>query len=465
MTPLETIAEADRRWSRGGVSHDGKNLWPVLRIGLSARLEAEGFSSEDSGGGALKSLASSVRAALGCAPRLLAPRKWAAITDSLEAKPAADGALLLDRLLHPVAEKLGRSLRIVCEEGARPGCAKRYVYGPALPLEALKLLAEVLYRGWYLFRRIPFFAPSAAELATPENRRYLKRFLSYRAAWRLLFRAVRIERLIVNCYYGLGHQAAVAAAHDLGIWVDEVQHGLITPSHLSYNAGAPLDRYALPDRLLAFGGSALSANYLGGPEPIVLVGSWYLTSMGARGSSGDPDSQVGALRVRYDRVVVVSGQWSVQDELLAFLRAAAWLDAGIAYLYVPRSWNGLDASRFGGNLFLASDGSDVYRCMAECDVHATVYSTCALEALALGKPDVLIDLGGLAARYLGPVLTDGPYSRYVSDPAGLAAAAREAPTDPGEARRLGSRYFAPFDAERLGAVIKNPPEWRRSAWT
>ena len=428
---------------------------------MSARLEAEGFSSEDSGRGVLKSFAVSLRAVFSCAPRLLAPREWAAITDSFEAKPASDGTLFLDRLLHPVAKTLGSSLRIVCEEGARSGCSRRYVYGPALPLEALKLLAEILYLGWYRFRGIPFFASSAAELATPENRHYLKRFLSYRVAWRLLFRAMRIKRLIVNCYYGLGHQAAVAAAHDLGVWVDEVQHGLITPSHLSYNAGAPLDRYALPDRLLAFGENALSANYLGGPDSIVLVGSWYLTSMGALGSLEDSDSWAASLRVKYSRIVAVSGQWSVQDELINFLRTAASLDAGIAYLYIPRSWDGLDASQFEGNLFLAPEGSDVYRCMVECDVHATVYSTCALEALALGKPNVLIDLGGLAERYLGPVLADGPYARYVSDPARFAAAVRGAPADPEEARRLGSRYFAPFDAERLEAVIKSPLDRRR----
>ena len=59
--------------------------------------------------------------------------------------------------------------------------------------------------------------------------------------------------------------------------------------------------------------------------------------------------------------------------------------------------------------------SNVYELIKQSDVHVTVYSTCAIEALALGKPNVLVDIDGQTTRYLGKSLKDNPFTKIVNE--------------------------------------------------
>ena len=57
---------------------------------------------------------------------------------------------------------------------------------------------------------------------------------------------------------------------------------------------------------------------------------------------------------------------------------------------------------------------DVYKIISESDIHTTVYSTCALEAPALGIPNILINIDGLAELYYSGILTDRNVTRFVN---------------------------------------------------
>ena len=47
------------------------------------------------------------------------------------------------------------------------------------------------------------------------------------------------------------------------------------------------------------------------------------------------------------------------------------------------------------------------------DARATVYSTCALDAPALGVPNILINIDGLAKKYYVDILTNSDITRFV----------------------------------------------------
>ena len=50
------------------------------------------------------------------------------------------------------------------------------------------------------------------------------------------------------------------------------------------------------------------------------------------------------------------------------------------------------------------------------DFHATVYSTCAIEAPSLGVQNILINIDGLSKRFYGNILSDRRVTRFVDTP-------------------------------------------------
>jgi hypothetical protein len=46
-------------------------------------------------------------------------------------------------------------------------------------------------------------------------------------------------------------------------------------------------------------------------------------------------------------------------------------------------------------------------------MHATVFSTCAIESLSLGVPNILIDIDGLSTKHLLPLLGENKANSYV----------------------------------------------------
>ncbi len=67
---------------------------------------------------------------------------------------------------------------------------------------------------------------------------------------------------------------------------------------------------------------------------------------------------------------------------------------GIVYKPHPRDWRTYTDMRKYGNIFLTNKYDDPYEILKVVDIHSTVYSTTAIEALAFGKPNIFIELVG-----------------------------------------------------------------------
>src|SRR5690606_26232485 len=91
------------------------------------------------------------------------------------------------------------------------------------------------------------------------------------------------------------------------------------------------------------------------------------------------------------------------------------LDESILYIIVPRNID------FQAKVFLPSNvvverELTVYDVINIADIHATINSTCVFEALALGKPSILIDYRGGASSYYYKIFEHSNSVVFVSNP-------------------------------------------------
>jgi len=249
-----------------------------------------------------------------------------------------------------------------------------------------------------------------------DDRAIAARFAAQYIVFKFVFRMMRPKVLLLTCYYG-GREAAVRAAKDVGVTVVEVQHGVIGKEHPAYNLRTDIDRSCFPDDLLIFGDSERDTFKNGrflDPANIHPVGSFYIEYMKSTFKS---NPAMVARLAGYRRTVGVTLQLAAEKRLADFIRQAALLDATIGYVLIPRVADDyLSSMTFPDNVIIISN-HNFYELMMYVDFHATLYSTCALEAPSLGVQNILIDTDNMARTYYGGVLTDRMVTRYVNTPA------------------------------------------------
>jgi len=232
--------------------------------------------------------------------------------------------------------------------------------------------------------------------------------------------------IFLSCYWGLVHQAAIYAARRQGITTCELQHGLMPPreSNHGYTVSCKCDRNCFPEYLMVYGehfrDQFRDSNFIDN-DNVLVTGSGYIDSIRA-GYECDP--QLRAALDRYDTSVCVASQADHEDEIVAFISAAARQAPRTLFVFVPRLL-GRDYSAVGfPENVVVYEHLNFYQVVKFTDFHATLWSSTAVEAPAFGTPNILIDLGGGARRFYGTMLTDPDVTRFVTTPAELVEALR-----------------------------------------
>lgn len=251
--------------------------------------------------------------------------------------------------------------------------------------------------------------------------------VDYRWAVSAFMRVTRFARVclrrwhprlvLLSGYYGLVNQAVIHAAHSERLDTAEFQHGMTTASHEAYRLFCPMEHECFPRYFLSYGDYVKDVfrhefsflNY----DRVLPVGDGYIEYI--RDVYEDEYGIRGILR-SYDKSVTVTSQPQVHSKLAAFVAKAASLDPRIVYLFVPRPTD-KEPQRieFPANVRVV-ENIEFYKLAKYTDYHATVYSTCALEAPLLGTPNLLVDIDGLANAHYGSMLKDPDVTRYVSEP-------------------------------------------------
>jgi len=252
----------------------------------------------------------------------------------------------------------------------------------------------------------------------------VRQFLSHVNVFRYFFSLYGIKAVFMSDYYNPRYQAAVYAAKTYGIPTVELQHGTINNVHPAYNLFTELTRASFPDYLFAFG--EYVKDVFGHDNPLYLrknvipVGSMYIDHINnGYNPSTSTRRRFTNFRKSYGKIVAVSSQWPIEKELISFLKGCAMADPKILYLYIPRDLaKDYSSLELPDNIIIFKD-LDIYRAISQSDFHATVFSTCALEAPALGVPNILIDINGLAKKEYGRILTDVQTTRYSDDEQGF----------------------------------------------
>lgn len=252
---------------------------------------------------------------------------------------------------------------------------------------------------------------------TPEA--IARRFLAERRLYNWLLKRWKPKRcLVVNPYVNM---PLVVACHENKVPVIEWQHGAIHRGHYAYRLGFEPDRLFYPDALLAFGEQVADVfgpdNPYVLPERVIPVGSFYLDYLNK--SRSDEGAQHTGFRI------AVSGQDAHESKIIPFLLQAAQLLPEVEIVYVPRRFNPSTTAAFvvQPNIRVETE-RDVYEVMRNADLHTTINSTCALESLALGTPNVLMNVENRSRNYFGEQLDAHTFTHYADTPADFAAVVR-----------------------------------------
>lgn len=240
---------------------------------------------------------------------------------------------------------------------------------------------------------------------------YLKRFDGDRKMARWLLNRYNPKFILLTTSYT--NTGLISICRERNIPVIEFQHGLINKNHAAYSVNKTYDRKIYPNYLLTYGQQEVKlfeeSSFIESSH-VIPVGHFYLDILAAKEAT---DPEVQKLRNKYQRVICVSGQDPLKDKIIPFLQNAAVLSPSTCFLYVPRNDTKKDypSSTFKDNLIYC-DWLNVYEAIMNADAHSTLHSTTAIEAPALGKPNILMNIDGGARFYLGDTLVDESVTRY-----------------------------------------------------
>lgn len=193
----------------------------------------------------------------------------------------------------------------------------------------------------------------------------------------------------------------IAALKRLKIPVYEIQHGLISKSHPGYNP-VKTDARLLPDTILTYGEA--DVNHLKQTElesivKFVPIGHFYIDQLRQLESAS-----LEAMRPKTSRYrICVTAQDAIGIEFIDWMNELQQLLPEDEVVLIPRKKPYLWYIENGMNTEIAHYKNDTYHIIRQSDIHATVYSTCAIEALAFDVPNILMNIGGQAAQHFGEI--------------------------------------------------------------
>ena len=224
----------------------------------------------------------------------------------------------------------------------------------------------------------------------------------------ILIRLFKPKAIFVVCYYS--QFELICAAKQYNIPVIELQHGLITPGHRAYHFKNKQHTEFMPDFFLSYGpyfSQIISKGKVVPPKSILNYGYSFLNEVDKQMKISPALSK---FKGQFDKLICITGQLEVTDaDLMNMIFEVSEDYPKTCFLFKPRFRDSFPQFVGTANL-LRVDDINTYELLKFCDYHITVYSTCALESIALGTPNISIDIKGYYSKYLKNLLSDNPYN-------------------------------------------------------
>ena len=214
--------------------------------------------------------------------------------------------------------------------------------------------------------------------------------------------------------YSASCMGYIKALKENGIPVVEMQHGIINTSHNAYNLHKDFGTEFFPDYLLTYGKKELEifneGNYFIEASKVVPMG-YYFLEMSKKAQKNITREK--SLRNKFEKIVVVSLQDPFDTFYFEFLDQVASLNGKVCYLIVPRNPQKSYAKFHAMSNLIIEKELNIYECLHFADYHCTINSTCAIESLYFGVPNILYDYSGWATNYYATILGDAKHTIFV----------------------------------------------------
>ena len=425
MEPVDFIKEVETKYDVKSIKVKDMEVWPFLRISYYfAYVYKYDFNIEQqkrtSSGIRIKSVIKMVNNVFYGFWNLFKKYDYLVISDVLEIR------LMNDRYANKLAEflisELGKKRVLLIENPAGGSHFK-------LSKRSTKniISSDLFFVFCYLSLLKRKFIINNEIILKEINKKYglninyrmsISKFICYKNVFKFFLRVYNPRLVFISDYYNIPHQAVIYNAKKLGIKTIELQHGTINNKHPAYNVFLRLDKSFFPNYLFVFGDYVKNVfeknNYFMEKDNVFSIGSMYIDYINNEYKASEETIKMFSnFRRNYKRIVAVSSQWLIENKLIDFLKKSASLSKNILYIYVPRDVNkDYSNANFPGNIIILED-LNVYQIIKEANFNASVFSACALEAPALGVPNILINIDNLGENEYSDILANRDITRFV----------------------------------------------------
>lgn len=438
------------------IQYKGIPIWGYLRIYYSATLTKKTAEQSGEHSQRLRFNLTMLKTLFNGWSNLFRHFDYIILTNDTERKQLH--GLMYNKLMDPIADLLGQDKTLFLEQTvSQKRVGLRTHSSHILNDNGIRVVARIIAKFAKMFKFVPKI----------ENAHLLDRF-NHELGIKVDYNKLIIVFNIKCAYYSwlinrnrpifcfvtdhYSNLPFVSAAKNCGATIIESQHGVLNETAYSYQIH--IDPSFKVDYFLCYGENTkrkLEDSLFLDPNHVFSVGSYYLEVLRR------PLPQRSSNYSIYDLVIAVTLSWTVEVQQLEFVKKAASIDRRIAYIMVPdlrikspKSYENID---LGENVFFEF-AKDFYELMGEVDIHATVYSTCAIEAPSLGVPNILMDISQLATKYLSSMLLDEKLALFAENPDDFVQYARSFVFEARENVMLrNSGNFEPFYTNNLKAFL------------
>ena len=231
---------------------------------------------------------------------------------------------------------------------------------------------------------------------------FIKNYIAQYKVAQLIIKIYKPKALILITSYT--NYAYIQAFKDAGLKVIEFQHGLINNKHLAYNFKLKSDKRLFPNYLLTFGSFEKeifdSKNNFINNDNIFPIGHFYFDYLK---NSFIKDNKLQNKLQNYKKSIAITLQYQWEEKMIDFIEEVASIKNDIAFVIIPRHRK--DFVFNNKNVFMYNS-INCYQVLLNCDIHSTIYSSCATESLGLNKPNILVNIDNQSQEHLEFLLSD-----------------------------------------------------------
>jgi len=213
----------------------------------------------------------------------------------------------------------------------------------------------------------------------------------------------------------------IKALKEKDIPVIELQHGYIGHGHRAYSIPKDYGNEFYPDYFLAWGTKDQkflqdkTNFYIQNKSNISLVGNFYLDHL--LSNKYLQQKLLPYKKIVGNESISISMQDPIEQELLNFLIPLAVSNRKINFIILPRNKSHeyyQKKFKLPKNIYLFPE-INTYEGILISKVHTTMWSSTALEAVGLSRPNILINIKGSALKAYKGILGDKEFTYYVEN--------------------------------------------------